>query len=342
MGSNKKGSDNQKVENLLAVVITDSFDEKFGILTEDQPKCLLPLANKALLDYTLEFLDSSRVQEAYVYCAKFAPEVKQHLALQQWTGSSTEGKQHTKQRSKMNISVIANEECQTFGDAMRDLDGKGLLRDHFVLTHGDVVSNINLEFLLEEHKKRCTGDKDTTMTLVYKHLDPGHHCRTKDQELLLVTGSESNKIVYHARAEGAFNVGGKDKKNVNIPAELFQGNSEEPMAIRFDLMDTGIAICAPSVPLQFADNFDCQSLDQFIKGCIQDDLSDHSLYASIVDDNQQDRGGYAARVVDFLTYMSVTSDVLNRWVYPIVPERNRNLGGRGRYTLGRHNIYKVS
>ena len=52
-------TDLRKEENLLAVVVTDSFDHKFEILTEEKPKCLLPLANKEMIDYTLEFLQSS-------------------------------------------------------------------------------------------------------------------------------------------------------------------------------------------------------------------------------------------------------------------------------------------
>ena len=242
----------------------------------------------------------------------------------------------------MNVSVIANEDCQSFGDAMRDLDGKGLLRDHFVLTNADVISNVNLESIVQDHKKRCREDKTTTMTLIYKHADPGYHCRTKDQEVLLVTESKSNRILHHVRSKADFHKGAKKKGIVSFPSELFQSNSSDTLNIRFDLLDPGIAICSPSVPLQFADNFDCQSLDDFIRGSIEDDLEVRSLYACILGDSHQGDKCYATRVTDFLTYMSVSADVLNRWTYPLVPEASRNTDGKKLYSVARHNVYKVS
>ena len=38
---------------------------------------------------------------------------------------------------------------------------------------------------------------------------------------------------------------------------------------KFDLLDLGIAICTQAVPPLFADNFDCQTLDEFIIGVLQ-------------------------------------------------------------------------
>ena len=302
---------------------------------------MLPLANKEMIDYTLEFLQSSGIHDCYVYCAKFIKQIKTHLSQRQWVSNSNEPQI---MRNKMNVSVIANENCHSFGDAMRDLDGKGLLRDHFVLTTADVISNVNLQPLLQEHRRRYQEDKNTTMTLLYKHADPGHHSRTKEQEVLLLTKGKNNRILYHARANEAFEEDTKDKKTVQFPIELFQSSSSDGVNIRFDLVDAGIAICAPSVPLQFADNFDCQTLDDFVRGSIEDDIADHFLYAIVLGDthNGLTWEGYATKVTDFLTYLSVTANVLNRWAYPMVPEASRNTIGQKMYSMTRHNVYKVS
>ena len=40
---------------------------------------LLPLANVALIDYTLEFLTATGVQETFVFCCWKAAQIKQHL-----------------------------------------------------------------------------------------------------------------------------------------------------------------------------------------------------------------------------------------------------------------------
>ena len=52
----------------------------------------------------------------------------------------------------MTIHPITNEECHSFGDAMRDLDAKGVLRQDFILTYGDCIGNVNLTAALHAHK----------------------------------------------------------------------------------------------------------------------------------------------------------------------------------------------
>ena len=52
----------------------------------------------------------------------------------------------------MTINPIVNEECRSLGDAMRDLDNKGLLRQDFILVNGDTIGNVNLSNALKEHK----------------------------------------------------------------------------------------------------------------------------------------------------------------------------------------------
>jgi translation initiation factor eIF-2B subunit epsilon len=104
---------------------------------------LLPLANKPLLNYALEGLAASGVQETLVYCAGHAARIKEHLQKSGWVGCPV---------SSMTVTVVVNEDCRSTGDAMRDLDGRGLLRQDFILVRGDSVFNVNLSRFLEEHK----------------------------------------------------------------------------------------------------------------------------------------------------------------------------------------------
>ena len=50
------------------------------------------------------------------------------------------------------------------------------------------------------------------------------------------------------------------------------------LSLAFDLMEAGIAVCSASVPPLFADNFDFQTLDDFIVGVIDDELLENTLY----------------------------------------------------------------
>ena len=163
------------------------------------------------------------------------------------------------------------------------------------------------------------------MTLVYKKAYPGHHMRTTDNEVFLVT-NDQNRILHHARPG--------QEKNFKVPLEVFE--SDEAINLKFDLNDPGIAICSQAVPPLFADNFDCQSLDEFVKGVIQDDLTTNSLHLYEVGDDC-----YASRITNLHTYFAAKHDIIHRWLYPIVPEMSP---GKtiSKVSYGRHNIYKSS
>ena len=66
--STQNSSATKKTEVLQAVVIADGFDGRFSPLTNSLPRCLIPLANVPMIEYTLEALSSSGVEEAFLYC----------------------------------------------------------------------------------------------------------------------------------------------------------------------------------------------------------------------------------------------------------------------------------
>lgn len=52
----------------------------------------------------------------------------------------------------MQVHIIASETCQSFGDGLRDLDAKGLLRGDFIMLSANIVANINFIPILNNHK----------------------------------------------------------------------------------------------------------------------------------------------------------------------------------------------
>lgn len=49
------------------------------------------------------------------------------------------------------ICIITSNNCLSAGDALREIDHKGVVRsDPFVLVSGDVVSNINLKSVIKQ------------------------------------------------------------------------------------------------------------------------------------------------------------------------------------------------
>lgn len=81
--------------------------------------------------------------------------------------------------------------------------------------------------------------------------------------------------------------------------------------LHHNLADANIALCSPSVPPLFSDNFDFQTRDDFIHGIlINEEILASSLYYTLLKGNE-----YAAAVTNWKTYQIVwyvsSSYVLN-------------------------------
>jgi len=86
------------------------------------------------------------------------------------------------------------------------------------------------------------------------------------------------------------------------------------MCMRSSLEDTGIAICSPSVPLLFSDNFDFQTKEDFIRGLLMnEEVLASRIYCHVT-------SGYGCTVRDWPSYQRVSMDVIRRWSFPLVPD----------------------
>lgn len=107
------------------------------------------------------------------------------------------------------------------------------------------------------------------------------------------------------------------------------------MVIRHDLIDPQIAICAPSALPLFADNFDFENRDDFVRGLlINEEILASTIYFTELPSEQ-----YAAKVSNWQSYQIVSNDVINRWVYPLVPDMGICCFKQN-YLFLRNNIYR--
>jgi translation initiation factor eIF-2B subunit epsilon len=58
---------------LQAVLLADSFTQRFRPITIERPKVLLPLVNVPMIEYTLEWLAMNKVQEVSAEEARWRP-----------------------------------------------------------------------------------------------------------------------------------------------------------------------------------------------------------------------------------------------------------------------------
>eukprot|EP00955_Chlamydomonas_euryale_P097408 365072-Chlamydomonas_euryale.AAC.26 len=67
------------------------FVQRFLPVTLEKPKALLPLVNVPMIEYTLHWLASNGVEEAYVFCSSHADQIKAYLDASCTWGSAGDG-----------------------------------------------------------------------------------------------------------------------------------------------------------------------------------------------------------------------------------------------------------
>lgn len=85
--------------------------------------------------------------------------------------------------------------------------------------------------------------------------------------------------------------------------------------MRHDLKYTHVAICSSSVLPLFSDNFDFQTIDDFVRGLLMnEEILGSSLYWYPIKGNQ-----YGGAVTNWRMYQAISYEFMDRWVYPIIP-----------------------
>lgn len=79
-GASKKGGEDEKAEEILqAVVLADSYETRFNPFTIEHPRCLIPLVNLPLIEYTFDLLANAGVDEVILYCGNHTDQVEEYL-----------------------------------------------------------------------------------------------------------------------------------------------------------------------------------------------------------------------------------------------------------------------
>ncbi|XP_039961225.1 translation initiation factor eIF-2B subunit epsilon [Bactrocera tryoni] len=308
----------EKKEVIQAVLIADNNVEQLRPFSDKNSTALLPLVNVCLLDYALDALNRSGIEEVFVYSSLYLQSVREHIkegiaSLSSWSVNMT-------------VHVIGGEGCRCFGDAMRDLDAKALIRGNFILLGADAVTNADLRPIFDQHKKTVKYDKGAAATLIFKEAAT---CNVRTgNEVMIAVDRQNNRLHHHQRLR----LHGKES-HFEVPLEVFLHNSE--VSLLHNLIDPQIAIGSPSMLSLFSDNFDFETRDDFVRGIlINEEILDSRIYVSLLP-----RGQYARKVNNWLTYCMVSQDVMNRWAYPLVPDMGINCFAQ-QYVYLKNNIYK--
>ncbi|KAJ3735390.1 nucleotide-diphospho-sugar transferase [Lentinula guzmanii] len=294
-----------EAEVLQAVILADSFNKRFRPLTTRKPRCLLPICNAPLLDWTFESLALAGVQEIFVICRSHPEQIKAKIAESRWskTGSGIKI-----------VPILTAKETFSPGDAMRDIYTRGLVTGDFVLVMGDLVSNIRIDEVVKVHKERRKTNKDAIMTMVVKESGANHRTRSRADSAVFGLDSETFECLHYEPVMGY-----PPSTVASIPREILSAHPD--IEIRNDFIDCAIDICSVEVPSLFQDNFDYLDIRRdFVHGVLTSDLLMKNIYCYVA------KEGYAARVQDTKSYESISKDILSRWTFPLVPDNNHPAG----------------
>ncbi|GAB1317242.1 translation initiation factor eIF-2B epsilon subunit, GEF [Madurella fahalii] len=302
----KPGVDEKREDVLQAVILADSFLDRFKPFTLERPRCLLPLVNVPVIEYTLEFLASNGVQDVFVYCGAHSEDIEHYIhESTRWNPNSAISPFST-------LDFIRVSDANSVGDFLRDLDKRGLIAGDFILVHGDVVSNIQLDAALAKHRARREANRDACMTMVLRSVGEQPHRAAKARGItpVFVVESATGRCLQYEETHPL-----QSDHYLNLDLSVFSHGEFE---VRSDLVDCGIDICTPDVLALWSESFDYElPRKNFLHGVLKDwELNGKMIYAEILDD------GYAARASNLQMYDCISKDVLERWTLPFVPDSN--------------------
>mmetsp|Transcript_1893 Transcript_1893/g.5530 ORF Transcript_1893/g.5530 Transcript_1893/m.5530 type:complete len:764 (+) Transcript_1893:77-2368(+) len=294
-------------EDLLsAIVLADSFNQRFRPMTAERPKVLLPLVNVPLINYTLEWLTAAGVDEILVFCCAHAAQVQEHLEAGPWLKPGA--------RCKVHIVTITT--CSSAGEALRAIDQKHLIKNDFVLVTGDTVANMDLAAAVKAHRSRREKDKNAILTMVMRPAtSPLHRARLGKDELAVVINPATGQLLKYE--DLSVPAAGKGRRShLAVDAHLF--GEHDVLSARTDLLDCQVYIAAVDVLMLFSDNFDYQNVRrEFVTGVLSEEELGNKIYVHVLGPAE-----YAERVANLRAYDAVSRDVLGRWAFPFAPDTN--------------------
>ncbi|KAK0611116.1 nucleotide-diphospho-sugar transferase [Immersiella caudata] len=301
----RAGAEEKREDTLQAVVLADSFQDRFKPFTLEKPRCLLPLAGVPIIEYTLEFLAHNGVQQVFIYCGAHSEEIETYIH------ESTRWSPRSAVSPFSSLEFVRVSDANSVGDFLRDLDKRSLIEGDFILVHGDLVANIQLDEALAKHRARREANRDACMTMVLRSIGDQPH-RAKDSRVItpVFAVEQGGRCWQYEEIHPLM----KERKIVWDPSVVELPDWE----IRADLVDCGIDICTPEVLALWSESFDYElPRKNFLHGVLKDhELNGKMIYTEILE------SGYAARANSLPMYNCISRDTLGRWTFPFVPDNN--------------------
>ena len=245
-------TDYREEERLTCVLVLDSFNIYTNEIASHTtlPLCLWPVDGKPLLDYTIQALLRSGIQEIILLATSHSFEIRSYVMSSQWT----------RNYPKL-IKFISCAKARSLGDSMKDLEQENIINNPFLLIYGNgtLLTNEKLNHLFNVHKDNVKKDKNCIMTLAHRQLDANHlkhPSYTDDQHVCIIRDADTQRVYEYSK---------EYLDTYEIPLELL-GKANMNIETLYCPLDCHLAVCSPSVLHLFKDNFDFLTVHEFVKG----------------------------------------------------------------------------
>ena len=160
-GRNKRGQTEDSY-GLQAIILADSYDlKRFRPITHAIPKMLIPLAGCPMINYSIDLLINSNVNEIFIICSSHSQQLEDYINASQW--------KNPRWFPKLSIHIVRIDGCESVGAALRHMHTLNYIQSKiFILCRGDCVANISLKNIINKHKQRYKESTNTLMTCLFK------------------------------------------------------------------------------------------------------------------------------------------------------------------------------
>lgn len=126
---------------MKAFLLSAGCGKRLGKLTENTPKCILPVGNKSMLEHWFYLFSLYGVNEVFINTHHLADKVVSHCS---------------KHINKSNLKITFSYEKELLGTAETILKNRDFVKDerYFLIAYSDTWMNIDLKQMLKFQKKR--------------------------------------------------------------------------------------------------------------------------------------------------------------------------------------------
>ena len=176
---------------LRALILAGGYGQRLWPLTKNTPKPMLEILGKPCLEWVIEHLERYGIKETIIYTHYKAKIITDYF----------------KNRVSYNFTPELSGTCQTIYRLREWLTAKS---DSFLVVNGDTISNIDLNFLIKEHKKN-----KAQITAFYKSNTANINNARNYCGSMIIHKSALTAIKKHYNIETLF-----EKRNLSHPYPL--------------------------------------------------------------------------------------------------------------------------